>query len=316
VYLSRVSRRWSLQFWAFVTAVTFVTSGGHRVLADNPSTTTQGGYKTTAVNLNGKTILVKELDPYRNVKPAPPSDGKYHPTDMNFSAANPMSDKKFSIPADGLTKSDPDFANGAQSTFATKPYASDALSPTVPNLNTKASFPTTTAYSRSATGYDKGYLTANADVGQGRAAAFESNTSSYQGRTAVVGGQSNFGYASALSNKTYMKAEADGVKHNTGELGSGTALSDIPNRPLSIDEVRDLINHGFKPNTEAPPPEQSKPLNAPGYKPQPLRITPPPDTSDVPPSSINDDDKNDPVPPPGTMAAPQAPENSEPLPQP
>jgi hypothetical protein len=84
-------------------------------------------------------------------------------------------------------------------------------------------------------------------------------------------------------------------------------MSGLPNRPLSIDEVRNLINHETKPNTDIKPDEPSKPLNDPNYKPEPLRDMPAPN---------NNDDANDPVPPPGTMASPQAPENSEQLPQP
>ena len=301
-------RRWPLNFQKCFVAAACVACGGLGVFADEQST--PDGYKISTVNVGGKVVQVKEVDPYRNVKPPPPPDGKYHPTDLNFSAVNPMSDKKFALPSDSLTKSDPEFANGGQNSFVTKSYEYDASAPTVPNLNTKASFPTTTAYSRTAPGYDKSFMTASADAGQNRSAAFESNTSSYQGRTAVLGGQNVDTFADPLAAKKFEGPEADAAHRHLTKLPNGQMeVTDLPDRPLTIDEVRDLINHGFKPNTEAPPPEPSKPLNDPGYKPQPLRETPPPEP-------LNDDDKNDPVPPPGTMAAPQAPENSEPLPQP
>ncbi len=45
-------------------------------------------------------------------------------------------------------------------------------------------------------------------------------------------------------------------------------VSDIPNRPLTVDEVRGLINHGLKPDTAAPPGMPSKAINDPNYKPE------------------------------------------------
>jgi len=275
---------------------------------------TPDGYKVSSLNVGGKIIQVKEPDPYRNVKPPPPSDGKFHPSDVNFSAVSPMANKKFALSGDGLTKSDSDYTNGAQNTFVTKSYESDATAPTAPNLNTKPGFPTTSAYSRSATEYDKSYMTASADAGQNQTSAFQSTTSSYQGRTAALGRENVATYTDPMADKKFEGFEADAAHRHLTKLSNGQILvTDLPNRPLTIDEVRDLINHGFKPNTDAPPQEQSKPLNDPDYKPQSLRETPPPETT---PPPGNDEDKNDPVPPPGTMATPQSPENSEPLPQP
>jgi hypothetical protein len=111
-----------------------------------------------------------------------------------------------------------------------------------------------------------------------------------------------------MSGKTFQGPEAVAAHQHLTMTDDGKIfISDLPNRALTIDEVRNLINHGFKPNTDLKPEEQSKPLNDPNYKPEPLREMPAPAT---------DDDRNDPVPPPGTMAAPQPPENSVPLPQP
>jgi len=160
VYLSHVWRRWSLNFRTCLIAATCVASGGLGAFADDEQATPDG-YKVSSLNVGGKIIQVKEPDPYRNVKPPPPSDGKFHPSDVNFSAVSPMANKKFALSGDGLTKSDSDYTNGAQNTFVTKSYESDATAPTAPNLNTKPGFPTTSAYSRSATEYDKSYMTAS-----------------------------------------------------------------------------------------------------------------------------------------------------------
>ncbi len=222
-----------------------------------------------------------------------------------------MANRTFSSPSDSFTKSYSEFKNHDRDTFTTKAYVDDASTASAPNLGANASFPTTHAYSRNATGFDKSYLTSNADVGQTRTAVLaSSNVSADQNRTAVLGGPEKPDVlgANSMANKQYLGPGAqnvpDGIVIKDNIVLS--RMSGLPNRPLSIDEVRNLINHETKPNTDAKPEEPSKPLNDPNYKPEPLRDTPSP----------ADDDKNDPVPPPGTMGAPQAPENSEPLPRP
>jgi hypothetical protein len=303
----RVRHGRSSIFWASLITVTLVTSGGVLLAADQPASS--DGYKTVPVIGGGKGAAVRvreqpdalahasfpdELDPQRV-----------------FSATNRMANKTFSMPADSVSHGTSLYKEGDRNTFATKPYTFDASSPSVPNADAKFSYPTTSAYNRSATGFDHGYQTSNADAGQNRTALLASATSSDQGRTAILGGQTQSAFASSMSNKTFEGEEADAARRHLTRTKSGQILiTDLPNRPLTIDEVRDLINHGFKPDTDARPPEPSKPLNDPDYKPQPLRDDPSPNTSD------QDDDKNDPVPAPGTMAAPPAPENSEPLPQP
>jgi hypothetical protein len=311
VYLSNVWQNSPLIFWTRLIAVTFVTTG--RLLSADDQPASSDGYKIVPVNVGGKTMSIRvqeQSDPYKNVSSSN-STGKYDPERI-FSTTNSMADKKFSLPSDFLSKGNSDLKDSDQKTFNTKPYVYDASSPTAPNLDAKAGVPTTSAYSRSATGFDKSYATANADAGQDRPALFASAASPDQNRTEQLSNKSSpDNYASAFAGKTFQGPEADAVHHRLTKLSNGQMLvTDLPNRPLTIDEVRDLINHGFKPDTDAKPEEPSKPLNDPDYKPEPLRDTPPPDTS----SPTGDDDKNDPVPPPGTMAAP--PENSESLPQP
>jgi hypothetical protein len=229
-----------------------------------------------------------------------------------FSTQSSMANKTFSPSSNSIQKSNSEFNNRDQNTFITKAYVGDPSSPSAPNLNAKAAFPTTSAYSRNAAGFDKSYSTSKADAGQNRTAVLSSsNVSTDQNRTAVLGGpeKPEVFASNSMGDKQYLGPGAqhvpDGI--NIKENVSLSRMSGLPNRPLSIDEVRNLINHGFKPDTDVKPEEPSKPMNDPNYKPEPLRDMPAPS---------REDDKNDPVPPPGTMAAPQAPENSEPLPQP
>jgi hypothetical protein len=316
VYLSNVRHNRPLIFWTRLIAVIFVTTG--RLLHADDQPPSSDGSKTVPVTVGDKTVpvRVKEAgDPFKNVSSSNWT-GKYDPERI-FSTTSSMAGKTFSLPSDSISKSASDFNNRDQNTFITKPYVLDSSAPTAPNLDAKASFSTTSAYSRNATGFDKSYITSNADAGQNRTAVLAaSTTSADQNRTAVLGGpeKPEVFASDPMADKQYLGPGAqhvpDGVTIKDNVIIS--RMSGLPNRPLSIDEVRNLINHGFEPNTDVKPPEPSKPLNDPDYKPEPLRITPAPDTS----APTSDDDKNDPVPPPGTMAAPQAPENSEPLPQP
>ena len=311
MYLSDVWQNRPLIFWTRLIAVTFVTTG--RLLhADGPSTFSDGS-KIVPVNVGGRTvpILVKEGgDPFKNVSSSD-STGKYDPERI-FSSTSSMAHKSFSLPSDSLSKSNADFKNGDQNTFITKAYVPDASSPSAPNLDAKASFPTAGGYNRNATGFDKSYSTSNADAGQNRTAVLASSTvSADQNRAAVLGGpeKPEVFASNSMANKQYLGPGAQHVPDDVIIKDNVviSRMSGLPNRPLSIDGVRNLINHETKPNTEIKPEEPSKPLNDPNYKPEPLRDTPSPG---------GDDDKNDPVPPPGTMASPQTPENSEPVPQP
>jgi hypothetical protein len=297
-----------LIFWIRLIAVTFVTTGW-LLHADDKPTASNGYHLVSIKTADGKAGYIQVKDQINPHASLSPSEQKI------FSRTSSFANKEFTLPSDSLSQSNSDLKDRDQEAFITKPYIYDTSSPTAPNLDAKASFPTTSAYGRSAAEFNKSYPTSNADVGQGRPSMFATTTDSPdQNRTAALGGpEKTEGIVSdPMADKQYLGPGAqqvpDGVVIKDNNVIS--RMSGLPNRPLTIDEVRDLINHGIKPNTDVKPEEPSKPLNDPDYKPEPLRDTPQPDTS----SSAGDDDKNDPVPPPGTMAAP--PENSEPLPQP
>ncbi|HEY0257297.1 MAG TPA: hypothetical protein VGC39_07635 [Candidatus Methylacidiphilales bacterium] len=293
--------------WTYFLAVTLVMTG-RALFADDPPASADG-YKTVYVDGKNMPVRVKEAgDPYKNVS-ATSSSGKYDPTSLNFSATSSMANKSFSAPPTTFSHSIYDLKNRDQNTFVTKPYVFDSSSHSVPNLNAKPTFASTTAYDRTAAGFDRSYQTSSADAGQNRTALLASTTSPDQGRTATFEKQTSAAFASDLAHKTFEGDEAQAAHRHLSRNKTGQIeVTELPDRPLTIDEVRDLINHGFKPNTEVKPEEPSKPLNDPDYKPQPLR--------DVPAPAASEDDKDDPVPAPGIMSAAAVPvENSEPLPQ-
>jgi len=221
-----------------------------------------------------------------------------------------MAHKQFASDGASIAKNNSSVQAQEQRTFITKSYFSNASSQadsSTPNLTTKISQPTFNSYTHNATGFDKGFNTSAANLGQDSTAMPASAASSYQGRTAQLGGQKTEVFASTiLTPKQYLGPGAqkvpDGVTVKENVVIS--RMNDLPNRDLTVDEVRDLINHEAKPNTDAKPEPPSKPLNDPDYKPIPSPAPPP-----------VDEDKSDLIPPPGTMAEPQPPENSEPLPK-
>ena len=149
----------------------------------------------------------------------------------------------------------------------------------------------------------KSFMTAKADLGD-KTAGEANSTSEYAGKTAQLGAPGVKVFASSLGDKTYSGREADAIKRDVAQMNEGMeGLKDLPNRPLTIDEVRALINHGIKPATEEKPAEPSKPLNDPEYTPDaapaPLRDVPMDDSH----LKSMDDDL---IPPPGMMARPQA----------
>ena len=263
----------------------------------DPKPVAPPGYKIINIPSGGKSIpvLVKE-------QPDPLKNGSS--THALYSARDPMADKTFSYSAEtnfgrsAVTKSD--------SAFGTKTFQDPALA-SGSHFDTPVNLPTAAFASRSANGFDRAYPTASADEQTKTASFAGTSTSSYQNRTAALAGpptaeQTAF---SPMADKQYLGPGAQHVPANyhIKENVIISRMSGLPSRDLSVDEVRDLINNDVKPNTDAPAAEPSKPLNDPNYKPEPDRNVPTRDS---------DDDKDDAVPPPGMMAAP---ENTEALPQ-
>lgn len=269
------------------------------------------GYKMIPVGgKNADGIRVKEEPgPYKNIKSSH-TPGKYQPDQPDYSHTSSFADKRFSSAEALISKNNSSINDREQRTFITKSYfdkTSTQTDHTTPNLTAKISSSNTSAYSHNATGFNKSFATSSANTGMTKTAFFASATSDYQGRAARLGDQKTEVFASTtLAPKQYLGPGAqrvpDGITIKDNVVIS--RMSGLPDRSLTVDEVRDLINHETKPDTDAKPEPPSKPLNDPDYKPVP---------SPAPPAM--EDDKNDPVPPPGTMAGPQPPENSEPLPK-
>jgi len=278
------------------------------------------GYKNVTVNSGGKTytyLVRQQADPLSHASFPDELDSRHI-----FSATNPMSNQTFSPPSDTFASGTSEFTKGDHSTFITKSYSIDSSEPTSPNLDKKVGAPSSNALSRDAAGFDQSFPTSTAETGDKSSALASSTVSNDLNHAAVLGGpdKPESLASDSMANKQYLGPGAQHVPDDVfiKENVVMSSLSGLPDRPLTIDEVRNLINHGFSPDTDVKPAEPSKALNDPNYVPEPMRADPNPnfDSAKPTPGPSTDDDKDDPVPPPGTMAAPPAPENSQPLPQP
>jgi hypothetical protein len=292
--------------------VAFLTAGPI-LHADNlPATDT--GYKTVTIKTGGRSIpfrVQQQADPFKDVSTAN-SSGKYDPEHI-FSSTSSLANKQFVPTSASVSQGNSDFTDRDRNTFVTKPYAGNTSSladRTTPNLGTKVFTPAASEASTGSSRFDKTFATPPTDPTQGKSTYLASaGSSADQNRAADLGPGKTDVYAAAIADKPYLGPGAqnlpDGMTPKENVVVS--RMAGLPDRPLTIDEVRNLINHETTPDTDAKPEAPSKPLNDPDYQAQPLRDSPSP--------AARDDDKDDAVPPPGTMAAPPAPENSEPLPQ-
>jgi hypothetical protein len=253
-------------------------------------------------------------NPYQNIPDSGPST---HPDQFSFNKTSPYANKSYATEAAVTSQDSSSYQKNLERSFVTKSYFShpgDPADTTTPGLQSKADISSAAAYTHPASGYDKSFIApGSSDTGQNKTAQFAATTSSFQGRAANIGGHPIKGFANTLANKTYAGPEVDAVKKDINRMNQGLiSMKDLPDRPLTIDEVRALINHGAKPDYDNKNPAPGKALNDPDYQPDPA---PAPLRDAPPPGHLKDD--NDGVPDPGTMAHPQppAPENSEPLPQ-
>ena len=306
----------SFIFWTPLLAVALLTTTFRPLPADDPPVSADGYKNIVVQSPSGKPVTLRVKEQPDALAHASFPDELDH--QRVFSATNPMAGKSFSFPTDSNQQGTSSYKDGDPGTFITRPYRFDSTAPSAPDLDRKSSVSANSAFSRTATGFDKSYSVSKTDAAQNQTALLASATSTDQGRTAVLGDHADDNdFASPLSGKEFKGEEADALHHTLSRMKNGQMLvTDLPDRPLTIDEVRALINHGFKPDTSAPPPEPSKPLNDPNYQPEPLREEPPPPARATANPAASDDDKDDAVPPPGTMAAPPPPENTQPLPQP
>jgi len=295
--------------WVCFLAVTTLTSGSALHADDATASVPSNRAKLVALPEGGAIKVQDTPDPGRNLRVPPPSD-KYDPRSFSMNQTSSLANKSFSADSITPSKSGSSLVRD-QAAFSAKPFTNfTQADTTTQTAKTKYSTSGNGDYNRSNSLFDKNFGTSDAAMGHDASKSF-SKTSTEQGRTSSLSGKTSETHTSDLA-KQYLGPGAqhvpDGLVKENVVIGS---VNEIPNRPLTIDEVRGLINHGFKADTKNAPSESSKPMNDPNYVPE-ASPEPPDRVSPVP--AAPDDDKSGALPSPGTLAQPP-PENSTPLPQ-
>jgi hypothetical protein len=285
-----------------------LVAAGIPVHADDPKPTAPPGYKMVPIHLAGGHTS------YIEVKEAANNGSDSTPNGSGFNMTSSMANKTF-LPTGGSGQ-DSAYQDKVQDSFATKSYfPANDTDHAMPGLHDAGETKSYSAYSRAADGFDKSFQTTAADE-QAKSSSLDLKKADESDRTASMGGQDIKKFAYNDSDKTYTGPETRAVQRDLDRLNQGLeSLKDLPDRPLTIDEVRALIDHGVKPNLDEKPAAPSKPLNAPDYTPD---AAPAPLRNSVQPGHLKDD--ND-LMTPGAVSHPDqvvpdpAPENAEPLPQ-
>jgi hypothetical protein len=277
--------------------------------ADAP--TSDKGYHDVSIQSGGKTTVVRVKDSVGPRLHGQSSGGPYNPENMDLGRTSSFADKSFSTSNSALSKNDTAAEARGDNHFQTKSFSGTKPDSTS-DLNRKYE---TGSFAKSAhanNDFHRSFATSSSSMTQDKDVSFASKTSDLQGRSAHLGGpqKAPFSGLSDLSNKTFTDPEMTHVKRDPFASANGLDVSrmvDLPNRPLTIDEVRNLINHETVPNLDTKPDNASKPLNDPSYEPP---TAAPMAHDDLAPPGPEEKDAG--LPSPGMMSTP---ESSESLPK-
>jgi hypothetical protein len=313
-----MSRNRALLYWApcFVVILAFsspVLRANGQAGAPVPS---DKDYHEVTVKNGKKTAVIRVKDQIGpRLHGELPSNGVYSPTNLDLGRSSSFSNKEFTVGNSSLSKTDTAEEALSGNRFVTKSFSlskSDSMADVGKTYKT-SSF---TESARGSNDYQgKTFATSASTMTQGKDAAFEGagKTSTFQGQTAVLDGDKKtpFSGTSDLNDKTFSDPEMKHIRrdpYSTGNNLDVKRLTDLPNRPLTIKEVRNLINHETVPNLNEKADDDLKSLNDPEYE-------PPAPFKDYRPKQLPAEEKDNGLPSPGMMATPTPPENGQPLPK-
>jgi hypothetical protein len=277
--------------------------------ADSASPTPAGYQDKKIQGMDGKISIIRVQNPAAPHLGGPtpaPKDGKYDPENMDFTRASSFSNQTFNTAHSALSKNDTAAEALGDHQFQTKSFT--ALKPdSEMNLDRKYQTQSFASSSKDPGEFQKTFPTTGSTITQGKENPLGEKTSEFQNRTANLGGPSNAPFAgpSEFSDKTFFDPAMTHVKRDPYAAANNLDVShmvDLPNRPLTIDEVRNLINHETVPDLNEKPDEPSKALNDPDYQP-PLAL--PEAHGDL--VTPGPEEKDSELPSPGEMAAPGTP---------
>jgi len=230
------------------------------------------------------------------------NNGPYDPENADFSRTSSYANKSFSPDSAQLSR---DFSDDKKN-YSTKGFPTSIFNHGDQVFQTSAYRGT-----KEDSEFAKSYVLPNpADTNK----TFATKSSYLQGKSSTIA-------ANPASTDPFAKPWSEGdkrfydptmlhVPHHHFELSSSIrndpnsdTITDIPNRPLTVDEVRNLINNGQVPDTNSKPGAPSRALNDPDWEP-PLKL---PEISDraAPATPPPDEARDNELPSPGMMAQPR-----------
>ncbi len=258
----------------------------------------------------GAVIRVRDQGGPRFYGSQPADDsGKYDPESADFSRTSSFANKSFDAGRAALSQNETAEEERDNKRFLTQPYATSSYKFAGRSFET-------VAYNDAAhpdAELNKSFTlpAAYADGGQtfntGKKSEYQDKTASIVQATPKI---DPFSAPGALTEKTFFDPTTLHVPHKSFNLSksirsdpnSAGTITDLPNRALTVDEVRNLVNHEQIPELNAKPDAPSKPLNDPNWTP-PEVAPPAPDDSPVK-AGPTTEDKSDELPSPGMMSGP------------
>jgi hypothetical protein len=234
---------------------------------------------------------------------------KYDPQSADYSRTSSFAHKSFDTSGSALSQNETAAEARDNKRFLTQPYATGSYKFAGRSFETAAyndSAHPDAELNKSFT-LPAAYEDGNQTFNTGKKSEYQDKTASIVQAAPKI---DPFSAPGALTEKTFFDPTTLHVPHKSFKLSnsvrsdpnSAGTITDLPNRPLTVDEVRNLVNHEQIPDLNAKSDEPSKPLNDLNWTP-PEVAPPAPDDRPVKPGPTTED-KSDELPSPGMMAEP------------
>jgi hypothetical protein len=261
------------------------------------------------------TIRVKEMPKPELKDSGDSSDGHYDPSNMNMSKTSSYANKTFSTSEAALGGDATAAEAHDQKRFATSAYSAGSYN------QANKTFETAAFKSSPQNGDD--FAKTFQLPGDGTATeanrSFGVKTSDLQGKKALIADNPKdkipdpFATPWTEGDKRFYDPTMLRVPHKRHDfhldasktIAGNDRITNLPNRPLSVDEVRNLINNDQIPNLDEPPDAPTKALNDPGWEP-PVKAPMIDDNKAVPATPPADEAAAGDLPSPGMMAKPDS----------
>jgi hypothetical protein len=260
---------------------------------------------------SGLTIRVRDAQK-TELKDDSPTDGKYDPSSMNMNRTSSYANKTFSTSEAALGGNAMAAEAHDQKRYVTGAYAAGSYN------QANKTFETAAYKSSPQNGgdFDKTFQLPGSGTAAEANRSFAVKSSDLQSKKALIADNPQdktdpFATTWSEGDKRFYDPTMLRVPHKKHDFqvdankADPDRITNLPNRPLSVDEVRDLLNNEQIPDLDKPPDTPSKPLNDPGWEP-PVKAPLIDDTRAAPATPPPDEAGAGELPSPGMMAKPDS----------